>query len=163
MNAREAIRLNIDMAQFCCNAYLEDLTDEELMQRPTPGCNHINWQIGHLVTADHDMVDAVAPGAMPALPDGFAARYAKETADSDDASAFCTKAELQAAAKTQLQAALTALDSMTDEALSAAAPERFREYAPTVGAVFSLLGSHWMMHSGQWVVVRRQLGRPAMF
>lgn len=31
-----------------------------------------------------------------------------------------------------------------------ASPESMQGYAPTVGSVFSLIGSHWMMHAGQW-------------
>jgi hypothetical protein len=29
--------------------------------------------------------------------------------------------------------------------------------------VFSMQGSHWMMHAGQWAVLRRKLGRPPLF
>ena len=163
MNSREAIKLNIDMARMCCNMYLEDLTDRDLMRRPAAGCNHINWQIGHLITSDHNLVSAVAPGRMPLLPAGFAEKYSKGTAGSDDASAFCTKAELTAAAAEQLNAALEILESLSDADLDAVSPPPLNSYAPTAGAVFSLLGSHWMMHSGQWVVVRRQLGMPALF
>ena len=61
------------------------------MKRPHPDCNHTNWQLGHLIQSDHQMVSAVAPGKMPPLPDGFAEMYAKETASSDDPSAFLKK------------------------------------------------------------------------
>ena len=143
--------------------YLDDLTDEDLMRRPTDGCNHINWQIGHLVTSDHNMVSAIVPGAMPSLPEGFADKYSKETATSDDPAAFCTKSELLSAASEQLTAMLAALNGMSDEDLDKDSPEPVNAYAPNFGALFSMLGSHWMMHSGQWVVVRRQLGKPPLF
>jgi hypothetical protein len=32
-----------------------------------------------------------------------------------------------------------------------------------VGALFSVEGSHWLMHAGQWAVIRRQLGRKPLF
>jgi hypothetical protein len=38
-----------------------------------------------------------------------------------------------------------------------------REYAPTIAAVLTLLGTHWLMHAGQFVPIRRKLGRPAMY
>ena len=163
MNSRDAIKLGMDMAQMCFNMYLDDMTDEDLMLRPTEGCNHTNWQLGHLISSDHNLVSAIAPGKMPALPDGFVEKYTKETASSNDAAAFCTKAELLAAVAEQWAAALAALAEMSDEDLDAATAEPVNAYAPTAGAVFSMLGSHWMMHSGQWVVVRRQLGRPPLF
>jgi hypothetical protein len=31
-----------------------------------------------------------------------------------------------------------------------------------MGALCNMMGSHWMMHAGQWVVVRRELGREIM-
>lgn len=37
MNAKDAIRMSIDMGQMIATGYLEDLTDEEMMHRPHPG------------------------------------------------------------------------------------------------------------------------------
>jgi hypothetical protein len=52
---------------------------------------------------------------------------------------------------------------LSDEDLEKPSPEAMREYAPTVGSIFALQATHTMMHSGQWVVVRRQLGRAPLF
>jgi hypothetical protein len=38
-----------------------------------------------------------------------------------------------------------------------------RAYAPTVGAALTMLGAHPMMHAGQFVTVRRKLGKPILF
>ncbi len=160
MDSREAIKLSIGTADFVAMGYLADLTDQDLMLRPHPGCNHINWQIGHLVAAEHDLIEKVASGAMPALPAGFAAKYTKETASSDDPAKFATKDELLRVAKEQRAATLTALSKVSDADLDRATG---LDYAPTVGAIFALQGSHWLMHCGQWVVVRRSLGKPALF
>lgn len=163
MNARDAIKLNIDSANMICMAYIEDLTDEDLMRRPHAGCNHLKWQIGHLISSDHQMVSGVCPGAMPELPEGFTDRYAKEAATSDDATAFDSKEEFMRVYQEQHAAVLATLETLTDEQLDAASPEEMQGYAPTVGSVFSLVGSHWLMHAGQWVVVRRELGRAPLF
>ena len=163
MNSREAIKLSLDMGNMVGLAYLEDMTDDELMQRPDPGCNHINWQIGHLIAAEHQIIEGVAPGAMPALPDGFAKRYGKETATFDDAAAFDSKETLLSVFQQQRAATLAALEKQTDESLDAESPEPMRAYAPNVGAAFSMQGSHWLMHAGQWAVLRRKLGRAPLF
>ena len=160
MNSRDAIKLSIDMGAMVSMAYIEDLSDEDLMRRPCPGCNHINWQIGHLISSEHQMGNKLAPDSMPELPDGFAEKYTKETATIDDPAKFCTKAELQAVFKVQREATLEALSDLSKSDLD---DETGVEYAPTVGAMFSLQGSHWLMHCGQWAVVRRQLGRPPLF
>ena len=163
MNAVEAIKSNMDMADMICMGYLQDLSDEDLMSRPHPGCNHLKWQIGHLIASDHQMVTGVLPDAMPALPDGFADRYSKEAATSDDPGAFDSKEVLMQAYQEQHAAALAALATQSADDLDRESPEEMRGYAPTVGAVFNLLGSHWLMHAGQWVPVRRELGHAAMF
>lgn len=160
MNAREAIKTVADMGDMVSLSYLEDLNDTDLLKRPCPGCNHINWQIGHLIASENEMVNKAVPGSMPALPAGFAEKYSKETATSDDASKFAKKDELLAIHKQQRAAALAALEKLSDDKLDS--PTGF-DFAPTFGSLFSLLGSHWLMHAGQWVVVRRQLGRKPLF
>jgi hypothetical protein len=160
MNAREAIKVGIDTGEFVSLAYLQDLTDAEFLRRPHPGCNHINWQVGHLIAAENMMIEKVAPGSMPALPAGFAEKYTKETAGSDDAAKFATKDELIAIFKAQRAGTLAALAKETDANLDQATGV---DYAQTVAAMYSLQGSHWLMHAGQWAVLRRQLGRPPLF
>ncbi len=159
MDARDAIKTSIGTADMVCHTYLDDLTDDEMMHRPHPGCNHLKWQVGHLVTADHGMVEGICPGVMPPLPEGFAERYSKETIGNDDPQAFDSKADLLRLAAAQREAALAALAKLSDADLDRESPESVRAYAPNVGSVFSMLGSHWMMHAGQWVILRRQLGK----
>ena len=163
MNGRDAIKVSIGTAQMICLDYLRDLTDTEMMHRPHPEINHIKWQVGHLITSERMMVEGVAPGAMPPLPDGFADRYTKETAASDDAAGFDSKAELLQTFEQQRAATLAAIDGLSDEDLDQAAPESMRDYAPNVGAVFNMQGAHWLMHAGQWAVIRRQLDRPPLY
>jgi hypothetical protein len=157
MNSREAIKMSVDMADFVSMSYLNDLSDAELLHRPHPQCNHLNWQIGHLVVTEHDMLSGIVANGMPALPEGFAAKYSKETGVSDDPALFSSKEELMSTYKAQRAALLSALDGMSDSQLDAATGV---DYAPTVGAILALQGSHWLMHCGQWVVVRRMLGKP---
>lgn len=160
MNAREAIKLGIETGSMISLGYLDDLTDAELLKRPCAGCNHINWQIGHLIASEHGMIEQVAPGSMPPLPEGFKEKYTAETSASDDPKAFLTKAELMATYKAQRDATLAALEKQTDASLDG--PSGF-DWSPTVGSIFSMQGGHWLMHAGQWAVVRRQLGRKPLF
>ena len=163
MNAREAVKLAMDSGNMIGMAYLDDMTDEEMMQRPHPDRNHIKWQFGHLIASENQIINGVLPGSMPDLPEGFAERYSKETSTSDDASSFGSKEDLVKLYQEQREAALSQLESLSDDDLSAEGPEAMKSYAPTVGAAFDLLGGHWLMHAGQWAVIRRQLGRPPLF
>lgn len=163
MKPNEAIKLSIDTADMITRAYLEDMTDEEMMHRPGKGCNHIKWQVGHLIASDNNMVGGCCEGTMPALPEGFAEKYTKETAASDNSDDFHSKAELMELFEQQRAASLKALEGLSDEDLAKPAPEDMQSYAPLVASAFSMLGIHWTMHTGQWAVIRRQLGRAPLF
>jgi hypothetical protein len=159
MNAKDAIRISIDAGTMVTDAYLSDLTDEEMLKRPCPGCNHINWQLGHLVASEHHHLELAKVETVP-LPPGFKERYTNDTAGSDDPKTFCTKAELLQTYKEQRAATFAALEKLTDADLGR---ETGIEWAPTVAALFAMQGNHALMHAGQWVIVRRQHGRKPLF
>ena len=160
MDARSAIKNSIEMANMVCSAYIGDMTDEDLMKRPHADANHTVWQLGHLITAEHKMISGCCPDAMPPLPEGFADKYTKETTSSDNQADYHTKDELLAVFEEQRAATLANLQKQSDADLDKPGPEEMRSFAPTVGALFSMQGSHWLMHCGQWAIVRRQLGKP---
>jgi len=159
MNTQAALKICIDTADMICQAYLGDLTDGEMLQRPHPACNHINWQVGHLIVSEHQMMCSAKGYSMPALPPGMLEMYSKETQNCDDARKFMTKSELMAAMQTQRAGTLKILEQISDSELDSATGV---DYAPTVGSMLSMQGSHWMMHAGQWVIVRRNLGKPVL-
>ena len=159
MQVRDAIKIGIDAAEMVTKTYLGDLSDSDLMQRPHPQCNHINWQVGHLIASEHEMLDKFVAGGMPPLPQGFEAKYSKENAGSDNPQDFATKAELLAAQQSQRAATLKALAELSDQDWQK--PTGI-SYAPTMAELFVIQGTHWMMHCGQWVIVRRQLGKPVV-
>ena len=163
MDTKDAIKTALDMANMISTSYLGDLTDAEMMHRPAPGCNHIKWQIGHLIASENNMINGCVPGASPALPDGFAEKYSKETAASDDSAAFDSKEDLMKLYEQQRAATLAALEAISIDDLDNESPEEIRSYAPTFGAAFLMQDAHWMMHAGQWAVIRRQLGREPLF
>ena len=159
MDAQTAILNTLTTAQMVCGAYLGDMTDEDLMKRPHAKSNHINWQVGHLIASDWNMVSGCYPGALPELPEGFAEKYSKETIGNNDASAFHTKEELMKVMSEQHAAIAEKIKSVSAEELDGPAPEEMKGFAPTVGAVLNMIGSHWLMHCGQWVPVRRESGK----
>ncbi len=163
MNAREVIRDAINTANMISTSYLGDLTDADLLVRPVPGANHIAWQLGHLIVSEHGMIEAVRPGSMPALPADFAEKYTKDTAALDTPGAFHSKADYLRLLGDQRAATLRVLGALTDADLDQPGPEMMREYAPRVSDVFLMQSTHWMMHAGQWAIVRRKLGRKPLF
>jgi len=143
--------------------HIADFSEADMLTRPTPAANHAAWQLGHLILAEAGMVNACTPGAVPAPPAGFAEKFTKETAKSDDPKAFASKAELLAAFDKGRTASIAWAKSLTPADLEKLGPEKMREFIPTVGHLLSLLPVHDAMHMGQVQVIRRKLGRPVMF
>lgn len=162
MNAKDAMRQVVEMSHMITRAYVEDLDDKDFVVRAVPGANHIAWQVGHLIASTGQMLSAIGRAA-PELPEAFAAAHSRETAACDDPARFRTKAEYLKLTDQTKAATLAAIDATPDDALDQPAPESMREHAPTVGSVLLLLGSHWLMHVGQFVPIRRKLGKAPLF
>ncbi len=163
MDSRAALERGLAQADMILQAYLADLNDADLLVRPVPGCNHIAWQFGHFIVAEHDMLSAVSPGCMPALPGGFRERHSKPAAASDVPGDFCTKQEYLEAYRAQRAGTLATLKQMSDADFDQPAPEALRSFLGTVGDVFAMQATHLTMHTGQWAVIRRTLGKPPLF
>lgn len=162
MNTKDAINATLATSSMVMNSYLGDLTDEELLVRPTEGCNHIAWQLGHLISSECALLEMIAPGAAAELPEGFADKHSKETTGDDDASNFCTKQEYLDLFEKVHSATAAALEKCSDDDLDQPGPEHFAQMFPTVGHVYILIATHGMMHAGQFVPVRRKLGKPVV-
>ena len=163
MNTHETIQASLNLAREVTNTLLADLSDEDLLNRPVPGANHIAWQLGHLICSEHSMMAELPESDMPALPDGFAEKYKKETSNSDDPSHFESKQTYLDLYGQVRGGTLATLERLSDDRMSESAPDAYREMFKTVGALVSLQASHELMHVGQYTVVRRQLGKAVAF
>jgi hypothetical protein len=163
MPTADLIKAVLAPSDMVVKMYLEDLSDADLLIRPCAGANHIAWQLGHTTASEHELIEMVCPGKMPPLPAGFAEKHTPETAKLDDPKAFLSKAEYLKQYSAQRAGTLAVLDQLSEEQLEAPTPEKIRMFAANVGAMFANQATHWMMHAGQWVIVRRKLGKPPLF
>jgi hypothetical protein len=162
MQAKDLIQQSIGTADMMMRKYLEDLDDAAFLIRPVEGMNHIAWQVGHLISGERSVIEAIKPGSCPPLPEGFDAKHDQKTTTTiDDPAAFYTKDEYLAIWKSQREALKALVESLTDADLDAPAPERFQSFCPTVGLALNMMGGmHPLMHVGQFVAVRRKLHKP---
>jgi hypothetical protein len=163
MNFKDSIRASLGIADFLVQKYLEDITAQEMLERPAPDANHIAWQLGHLISAEYRLIEAAAPGSMPALPDGFAERHSKDSAASNNPADFLSKDEYLKLAANVRAGTLKVLDRLSEADLDKPVTGRVPPFVKRAGDSFVTVGSHWSSHAGQWVVLRRKLGRPRMF
>jgi hypothetical protein len=141
--------------------HLADFSDADLLTRPVPGANHANWQLGHLITSENRTMTACGI-QMPALPAGFADRYTKQTAKSDDPKQFACKSDLLDLFDKTRAASVAFAKSATAAQLAAPSPI-MPEMFPTIAALLAMGMTHDAMHVGQIQVLRRKLGKPNLF
>ena len=163
MNAREAIKTSLTSTKELPGWFLADLSDADLLVRPVPGANHIAWQLGHLISSEANLAKVLPGAAYPELPAGFAERHNKAAASVDPPKGFATKQQyLELFDKTRT-ATLAALQKLSDTDLDKPTQGEMARFAPTLGALLLLTSSHVVMHTGQFSVVRRKLGKPVLF
>jgi hypothetical protein len=163
MNFKDSIRSSLRISDFLVQGYLADITPDEMMLRPVPEANHIAWQLGHLISAERHLVEAAAPNSMPALPDGFAERHRRDGTASDNQSEYLSKDEYIRLAKEVRAGTLQVLDRFSDADFDKPVTARVPPFVLCAGDCFATIGPHWSLHAGQWVVIRRKLGRARMF
>ena len=160
MQATEAIQNAYAMSQMVLKSYVGDLSDEDLRHRPHPKCNSIAWQLGHLILSEQRLLQSIGVEVTLDLPEGFDQTHDKENAASNDPSGYLSRDDYLALFEKLQSHATEALAQTSAEALDEPGPEFLKGFADTVGAVYVLVATHAMMHVGQFVPVRRELGKP---
>lgn len=166
MNAIQVLRANLELAQRVALGYLDGFSDSSLLQRPHPQSNTVNWQVGHLILSEHHQVGLIPEANMPSLPPGFGEIYAKPV--HSPGQVICVPADTsigEMASKTTLMHHYHQQRTETLRVLASMTPPQLKrasgiDYAPTHAEIFNMQAAHWLMHCGQWAVVRRQLGLP---
>lgn len=164
MKASQVLEAALNGTQFLTNHYLEDLSDADLLTRPTSGANHIAWQLGHVIASEIGLVRGQLPtAAYPELPSGFAEQYTKETAAQDPPKGFLTKQKYLDLFNRVREATKATVAKLADADLDRQTTGNMAQFAPTLGAFLMLVSNHTLMHAGQFSVVRRKLGKPVLF
>ena len=99
------------------------------------------------------LLRAPAGWAVPDLPDGVEVGPAE---GADTVVAFHRSAA-------ELADGIEALERLSEADLDKPVTGRVPPFVKRAGDCFVTVGSHWSSHTGQWVVLRRKLGRPRMF
>jgi uncharacterized damage-inducible protein DinB len=160
MGPKDVIRQLFKSNDFLVETYLRDFSDAELLNRPVPGANHIAWQLGHLINSEQGLLKAIPGCTGVALPAGWAEQYTKQTAAKD--SGFLTKTEYLDHYQKSRANSVKNLEAFAEGDLEKATVGRMADFAPTLAHLWVLVANHPMMHIGQFVVMRRKLGKPVI-
>lgn len=161
METKDGIKFALNLGQGMLAAYTEDLEDKDLLIQAVPGMNNLAWQIGHVISTENSLMEAVKPGVSPKLPEEFKENHSQDNAQKTSNDKYLTKKEYLDLFNSQRQATVQILDGISIEELASDTPiEPMKSFAPRLGEAFLLQGLHLFMHIGQFVPVRRQLEKP---
>jgi DinB superfamily len=162
MGPKDVIRNGMDTSDFVIKSYINDLSDEDLRLVPVPGMHPIALQLGHLITGERMFQEMIEPGSAPPLPEGFAEAHDIKQADGDPAR-FKSREEYIKLWDEQRAGVKALLDRIGEAELDDTRDGKLPPWAPTVAVVLNTVGTHALMHAGQFVAVRRQLNKPIAF
>jgi hypothetical protein len=164
MNGIGAIRGALEGTRFVTNMYLSDFSDADMQVRPVPGANHAAWQMGHVIVGDVVLIREQLPDAVyPELPPGFIERHGTAGAAQEGPEGFLGKDEYVALFDRVRSATIAALEGLSEADLDRPTTGQLSQFAPTLGQLFLLVSNHTLLHSGQFTVIRRKLGKPVLF
>ena len=141
--------------------HLSDFSDADMLVRPVESANHAAWHVGHLATTYPQVINLVAPGAIPPLPPEFVERHGRKGSTLNDG--FETKDQPLARLNEMTEAAVAWVEKLTDDEMAKPAHEGLKGWVSTIGQLAYALPPHTNMHVGQIQVIRRKLGKPVLF
>jgi hypothetical protein len=162
MSPKDIIRRLFGSNDHIVNEYLKDFGDAELLMRPVPEANHIAWQLGHLINAEVMLLRMIPGTASAELPAGWADQYTADRSHADATTGYLTKAEYLDIFKRVRANSVKALDAFPEVDLDKPSQGRLSAMFPKLADIFVLIANHPMMHVGQFVVMRRKLGKPVV-
>ena len=106
-------------------------------------------------------IEYVSPGISPELPAGFADSHSLKAETKDRK--LASKDEYVKLWDAQRAATKKALEGVSDADLEDTRDGKLPPFAPTVADLLNLAALHAVMHSGQFVAVRRKLKKAIAF
>jgi hypothetical protein len=156
-NTNDILVHSLTASHALLRRYAEDLTPQEYLFRATPKANCVAWIIGHLILSDRRVLGLIGATDLPALPDGFEKRFARdETAPG--ASDFGDVKILMPLFDQHRTRLIAAAKSASPEQLEKPL-EKAHPLFKNVWEQVNFMAQHSTMHAGQITMIRRVLGR----
>ena len=160
MTTKQTILYTLGFSGKLVGSMTADLTPEQLHHRATPEANCAAWLLGHLVLVERRALKLLGAD-LPALPDGFDARFSREE-DAPKAADFGDVAMLPSLFDEHRQKLLAAVEQVDESTLDKPLDNPSPRFT-TVGEMLAFFPIHVAMHAGQISTIRRSLAMPPLF
>ncbi|MEN0111399.1 MAG: DinB family protein [Planctomycetota bacterium] len=146
--------------------FLADLVPGDWLWQPGDGLNHIAWHVGHVTYAQYFLCVVRVRGRIESdrdlVPTAFLRRYKFGSRPSANPARNATPDELLATLRGVHELALAELERRTDADLVTPAEPAHPLFETTLGGV-EWCSQHELIHCGQMMLLRRMLGKPALW
>ncbi len=157
-NPAEALAAALRNAAKVTLMFTEDLHPQEYLHRPCPGANCSAWILGHLIMSSRGMMRGLGKTDLPALPDGFEKRYARDES-APKAGEYGDVTILRPMFQQHHELFVGVVAHLTTAQLEGKL-EKPHPLFGTLGEMAAFAPIHIATHAGQITTIRRSLGRP---
>lgn len=162
MAVRDNLLYMLNVNKGALHKLLDDVSEEESMERGKDNTPHIRWQTGHLahtcgwgaglLSGEHDFLQS----------DQYKELFGGGSEVSDDPAAYPPFSQLRDELYEAIDKSIAAAGEMTDEQLEADVPEGQGPKSSIIN-VAQFLCMHAFYHAGQITQLRRVMGRERPF
>ncbi len=139
--------------------FTADLTDEDYFTIPAAGTNHVAWLLGHTAVGE-DWAVQVATGAPSAISESVRGLCARGSECRSNADEYPPRSEIDRLFLDQRARTIDALERFDPRRWDEPTPNDVpQDVFPTLGALWSLTGTHQFWHIGQLTACRAALGK----
>lgn len=156
-SGNETIAYALSASHALFKRFMEDMTPEDYLHRPTPKANCAAWIVGHLTLSERNVLRRLG-APLPELPEGFEHRFSRDEG-CPQASEFGDVTRLMPQFDEHRRRLIEAVKAATPEQLDRPLDKPHPMFK-TVGEMLTFMALHGTMHAGQVSTIRRSLGRP---
>ncbi len=157
--AKDVVLTQLGTSEFLITQMTADLSDEEYFKVALPGTNHPAWLVGH-VGVSHDRMSSAICGKETKTDQTTQELFMAGSTCHADASKYPSRSAIDTLYRENQAHAIELLKGFDEGNWDDPSPEGWnKEFFPTLGAMWTLLGSHPFWHVGHLTVCRTALGK----
>ena len=132
-----------------------DLTDGEYFIPAADGTNHTGWILGHIAQSEDWMISLLT-GAPRVVPEDMQRLFGGTSECVSDASRYPSRETLDTMFRDNRMRAIEAVHNADESRWDDPAPDGDlpKDFFPTVGSIWGMMGTHQFWHLGQLTTCR---------
>lgn len=157
---KDVIRHQLLNSQMILEKLTRDLSDEEYFTPAVPDANHAGWILGHIAVSEDFMVGKITGTGMR-LPKTTHERFNGRSQCYADPTKYPARKEIDEMFRVARARTIEGLTSFNENKWGDQSPEGVpKDFFPTLGAIWSMIGTHSFWHIGQIATNRTALKKP---